>query len=50
MSLTAGPAVNLGPSANLTLKAGQRVVLQPGFRVQAGARLSVVVDQGLLGL
>jgi hypothetical protein len=50
MSLTAGPAVTLSSPGNLSLTAGQRVVLEPGFRVQAGARLQIRVDQGLLGL
>lgn len=50
LSLTTGPAVTLTSSANLTLTAGQRVVLEPGFRVQAGARLRVGIDPGLLGL
>ena len=50
MSLTAGPAVTLSSPGNLTLTAGQRVVLKPGFRAKAGARLRIRIDQGLLGL
>lgn len=45
--LTAGPSLVVGTGANATFVAGERIVLRPGFGVEAGARLSAIIDVAL---
>jgi hypothetical protein len=46
-TITAGPAYNVGASANVTLRAGQSITLRPGFQVRASGRLRAQIDPSL---
>jgi len=46
-TITAGPALTVGATGNLTLQAGQRITLRPGFRVQGGGRFRAVINPNL---
>jgi hypothetical protein len=43
-TITAGPAVTVTSTGNITFQAGDRVVLRNGFSVENGGRLTVVID------
>ena len=43
-TITAGPAVTVTATGNVLFQAGRRVILRPGFSVEDGGRLSVVID------
>ena len=45
--LTAGPSLVVGTGADVTFVAGERIVLRPGFEVEAGARLNAMIDVAL---
>jgi hypothetical protein len=46
-SITLGPRLTLGATSNVTMRAGERIVFKPGFRVKAGARFAAAIDSGL---
>jgi hypothetical protein len=46
-TITAGPAWIVAATGNATLRAGERITLQPGFRVQAGGRFRAEIDPSL---
>jgi len=46
-TLTAGPALVLEAGADISFVAGERIVLRPGFRALAGARLRAQIDPDL---
>lgn len=46
-TLSVGPAVQLLPSAEVTLRAGGEVILRDGFSVVTGANLTVVIDPSI---
>jgi hypothetical protein len=43
-TITAGPAVTITATGDVLFQAGRRVILKPGFSVEDGGRLSVVID------
>jgi hypothetical protein len=43
-TITAGPAVTITPTGNITFQAGDRVVLRNGFSVTSGGRVRVLID------
>lgn len=46
-SLRAGPAFHVGQPGDVTFRAGQRIILDDGFSVGAGARFEAVIDPSL---
>jgi hypothetical protein len=43
-TITAGPAVAVNRNGDVIFQAGERVILKPGFSVEDGGRLSVIID------
>ena len=43
-TITAGPAVTVTSTGNVTFQAGERVILKSGFSVEDGGVLSVIID------
>jgi len=43
-TITAGPAVTVTSTGDVTFQAGERVILKSGFSVEDGGRLSVIID------
>jgi len=43
-TITAGPAVNVTSTGDVTFQVGNRVILKSGFSVEDGGRLSVIID------
>lgn len=46
-TITAGPAYIVTAMGNVTLRAGERITMLPGFQVQTGGRLQVAIDPSL---
>lgn len=46
-TITAGPALTVGGTGELTLRAGRSVVFTDGFQVASGGRLTVEIDPSL---
>jgi len=47
-SISVGPSVTIESSADITFKAGSRIVLKDGFHAKAGSKFKAQIDAGLL--
>lgn len=47
-TITLGPALIVAPSGTLSLRAGERIIFDAGFRVETGASLTAWIDPRLL--